>query len=397
MTGRARVLALTAALLVAAPPAADALEFADWTATGGSLATGTLLGHPISLSGWRLSDLPPSYLDGTSPLFAAPYFTPPLAQSDVIEFRSEYGVEHAYTLDLGAPALDPTLQLGSLGTTLQFPAGTSITRVSSKDAGFAVSGSTVSGAGDVAVDSYGLNDSNGTIRLNGVFPSIVFTATTAYALDGVALQVGASPVPVTLTPGTGTGSQDALGDSTATSGPAAGVRVVAARVGGRVLVRQPAGDFVPLPAGAELPPGAVVDARKGRIAVRSAAAGRGVHQATLAAGIFRIRAQRARAGATDVLLVTPPGRSRACASRRRQRARSTVRRLLVRVEKGVFRTVGAKSAAKGRNATWTTADRCDGTLTRVRRGRVSVRTGRRTIRLAAGGRHVAKGRPFRGS
>jgi hypothetical protein len=74
-----------------------------------------------------------------------------------------------------------------------------------------------------------------------------------------------------------------------------------------------------------------------------------------------------------------------------------VRKLFIRVEKGVFRTVGARSVAKGRAASWTTADRCDGTLTRVRRGRVTVRAGRRTIRLAAGRRHLAKGRPFRGS
>ena len=91
------------------------------------------------------------------------------------------------------------LHLASLGTTLQFPSGTSITRVSGKNDGFAVSGSTIIGAGDTAVDSYGNNDSNGTVRLNGTFTSITFTATTGYAIDGVLLQVGA-PVPPSITP-----------------------------------------------------------------------------------------------------------------------------------------------------------------------------------------------------
>ena len=176
------------------------LEFTDWTSAGGTTATGSLLGRSVTLSGWRLSALAPPYLNGTLTEFSAPYFTPPLPQSDGIEFRAEAGVAHTYTLSFGAPTANPMLHLGSLGTRLEFPAATSITRVSGND-GFAVSGSTITGAGDTTVDAYGLNDSNGTVRLNGTFESLSFTATTAYALDGVLLQVGAErPPSATPTP-----------------------------------------------------------------------------------------------------------------------------------------------------------------------------------------------------
>ena len=40
--------------------------------------------------------------------------------------------------------------------------------------------------------------------------------------------------------------------------------------------------------------------------------------------------------------------------------------------KGLFRTVAGAAIAKGRNAAWTTTDRCDGTLTCVVKGRVAV-------------------------
>jgi len=46
--------------------------------------------------------------------------------------------------------------------------------------------------------------------------------------------------------------------------------------------------------------------------------------------------------------------------------------------------VAAKAVVKGRNAAWTTSDRCDGTLTRVTRGKVAVKAGHRTRTVRAG-------------
>jgi hypothetical protein len=63
----------------------------------------------------------------------------------------------------------------------------------------------------------------------------------------------------------------------------------------------------------------------------------------------------------------------------------------------VFRVSGEASRADGRNAAWTTSDRCDGTLTRVTKGRarVSKRCGRRGIAVRAGHRYSMNARSFR--
>jgi hypothetical protein len=182
--------------------------------------------------------------------------------------------------------------------------------------------------------------------------------------------------------------------------PVAGVRGVAQPLSGQVVVRLPSSpDPVPLASAASLPVGAVVDARKGSLTFASAAdASGGVQSATLAAGIFRIRQSRATgtaAAPTDFVLVTPRGLGRACASRRTRPAKGVVRTLSVTATKGVFRTVGAKSVATAtRGAAWTTSDRCDGTLTTVRRGQLSVHAGRHTVTVRGGHSYLARARLF---
>jgi Ca2+-binding RTX toxin-like protein len=68
-----------------------------------------------------------------------------------------------------------------------------------------------------------------------------------------------------------------------------------------------------------------------------------------------------------------------------------VRRLALRA-RGAFRVRGrfGSGAAVGRNATWTVEDRCDGTLVRVKSGRVELSVKRQGKRV-----RVARGRPFR--
>jgi hypothetical protein len=140
--------------------------------------------------------------------------------------------------------------------------------------------------------------------------------------------------------------------------------------------------------------GAVVDARNGTLTFRSATDGSGgVESAELAAGIFKIRQARAKGSAPEFVLATPAGLARACAPNRRRPAKGIVRTLSV-VAKGTFRTVPMRGIVTGRNATWTSSDRCDGTLTTVRRGQVSVRHGRRTIRVTAGHSYLIKARLF---
>ncbi|HEX6619545.1 MAG TPA: hypothetical protein VF024_07795, partial [Solirubrobacteraceae bacterium] len=59
--------------------------------------------------------------------------------------------------------------------------------------------------------------------------------------------------------------------------------------------------------------------------------------------------------------------------------------------KGRFRTDGKYSSATVRGTIWLVEDRCEGTLTKVRRGTVAVRdfTRRRTVAVKAGHSYLA--------
>ena len=46
---------------------------------------------------------------------------------------------------------------------------------------------------------------------------------------------------------------------------------------------------------------------------------------------------------------------------------------------GTFRTKAGAGVNKGKNASWTTADGCDGTLIKLRCGRVSVSSRARSV------------------
>jgi hypothetical protein len=73
-----------------------------------------------------------------------------------------------------------------------------------------------------------------------------------------------------------------------------------------------------------------------------------------------------------------------------QLSRQTIRRLRSNA-RGRFRTRGRNSSATVRGTIWDTIDRCDGTLTKVRRGRVAVRDFRRkkTVIVRAGKSYLA--------
>ena len=74
--------------------------------------------------------------------------------------------------------------------------------------------------------------------------------------------------------------------------------------------------------------------------------------------------------------------------------RDPVRRLWGRDSGGRFRTFGRHSQATVRGTRWLTADRCDGTLTRVAAGAVSVRdrARHRTVLVRAGHSYLARTR-----
>jgi hypothetical protein len=218
--------------------------------------------------------------------------------------------------------------------------------------------------------------------------------------------------------------------------PIAGVRMTVTAVSGTVLVRLPAGAFtaqlppgfvplkgisrppprvpafVPLKGIASLPVGSTIDARRGQVAMTAAAefpqprdTRTDTQSARFAAAIFTIRQQRSRRAsttrrpATDLVIQTPPGRSRACAPSEPRPPKGIVRTLTGSVTspaKGRFRAVGAASITTVRRGTWITQDRCNGTLTEVGRGRAAVfdRPAGRTVTVRAGQAYRARARLF---
>ncbi|WP_051324986.1 thrombospondin type 3 repeat-containing protein [Candidatus Solirubrobacter pratensis] len=204
--------------------------------------------------------------------------------------------------------------------------------------------------------------------------------------------------------------------------PVAGVNAVVQLISGEVFVKLPAKTplglrgmrapfqetgFMPLKGIASLPVGSTVDARKGELAMSSAANGYAPAdrkarrtQSRIRAGIFAIKqaklkkkAARSARISTDIGLVTPPGAATACTASRS--AKGVVRSLGV-TAKGVLRALGGAATATATSATFVTTDRCDGTLTQVGKGKVSVavKRSKKAVTVRGGGAYFAKARLF---
>ena len=153
---------------------------------------------------------------------------------------------------------------------------------------------------------------------------------------------------------------------------------------------------VPLKDVLNLPLGSAVDARGGSVNLTSARGRKSQQTAVLAAGLFQVLQGRSTRAVTELRL--KGGDFRACAAGMKAgpvvaaaTRKRVVRRLRTRA-RGRFRTRGRYSAATVRGTVYTVEDRCDGTLTRVRRGKVLVRDfkRRKTILVRAGKRYLAK-------
>ncbi|MEW2330276.1 hypothetical protein AB0880_20970 [Micromonospora chersina] len=175
-------------------PRTPRTQFAHWTSAipNGDGADGTLHGEQVTLSGPMATAF---YLnDDYYPDFNLPMFTPQLLSTGMVELCS--GPGHSFTLNFGTPLQDPIFHLGSLASVLTFPPGTVVTRLCG-DRDFAVTGNVVTGkiAPRVVIgDRLWPGDSNGSIRLTGVFDTITFTLVPNYAggstTEGVYFQVG---------------------------------------------------------------------------------------------------------------------------------------------------------------------------------------------------------------
>ena len=148
--------------------------------------------------------------------------------------------------------------------------------------------------------------------------------------------------------------------------------------------------FVPLTEARQIPVGSFLDTRRGTVRLQSARDRRGTRQqGDFGSGLFQVLQSRK----SPVTTLTLKGASfRSCGKGRRARAAAVIRRRLRANARGRFRSRGRYSAATVRGTVWLTADRCDGTLTKVTRGRVAVRDFRRkrTVVVRAGKSYLAR-------
>ena len=188
------VLGVFALGLPSVAAAAPSVQFADWTAVSNNVAIGTLLGHTVTFSGHDSRQSP--VIDNRwdeQPVFGVDVQAPDRARGPpVIQGIRPLDVVHARSRR--RDDRPGHRKLGSDGSTLTFPA---VTASHSHQRRPRTHGHRRCRQRRRQRDHQpvGLNDSNGTIQLNGTFQSISFSATTAYPLDGVYLQVGASPPP----------------------------------------------------------------------------------------------------------------------------------------------------------------------------------------------------------
>jgi 6-phosphogluconolactonase (cycloisomerase 2 family) len=176
--------------------------------------------------------------------------------------------------------------------------------------------------------------------------------------------------------------------------PNLGETLIAEPVRGTVRVRLPGTRrFVPLTDVQELPLGSTIDTTRGRVEVATERRKRGgrVQRARFFGGLFLVRQRRSDRYVTELLLRG----ELACPSRGRvSTAKSSKKRRVWGNGEGRFRTRGRYSSGAVRGTKWLTEDRCDGTLTVVRRGVVTVRDFAKDkgIILRAGQRYLARPR-----
>jgi hypothetical protein len=260
-------------------------------------------------------------------------------------------------------------------------------------------------------------------QTNGQFDGVSAPTTFTVVVPGAAGSGGAAGGGSSSQQGPGDRDRDGIPDDQDTSDgslpPVPGKTFDARVVSGDVFIKYPAGTgpraaaaapkgFVALKGAANVPMGAQLDTRTGRVAVTSAA-DTGASKAQTADfydGIFAVtqatpktKPKQPKALVTDLTLKGEPPRSQ-CAPLKGARSAAVDKKKGAKAVlgalwgngKGKFRTSGKYSSATVRGTIWLTQDRCDGTLTRVKRGIVSVRDfkRRRTVSVKAGHSYLAR-------
>ena len=173
--------------------------------------------------------------------------------------------------------------------------------------------------------------------------------------------------------------------------PDAGNAVVTPATGTILIRRKGSRTFEPLTAGAAIPYGSEIDARKGRVTLTSLPrAGAAPETADFFAGLFTIH----KVGQFTELRLSEKltGCKKAKRASAAQKKRKPKTRKLWGDGKGKFRTKGQYSSATIRGTRWLVQDGCTTTLTRVTQGVVAVRDfgKRKTVLVKKGKRYTAR-------
>jgi hypothetical protein len=211
-------------------------------------------------------------------------------------------------------------------------------------------------------------------------------ADVAFATATAAAPVPPAPLPTQTSAGSATAAPPVLGESVN----------VAVRTG-TVKVKVPgAAGYTTLTDLSSLPVGSILDTRDGSVTLRSALPDGSTQAGIFHGGLFEIRQPQGAGGLTELVLRgaltgCPSAGARAAAASKKKK-RKPPRRLWGSDSKGKFRTRGGNSVATVRGTAWYVEDRCDGTLTRVSKGSVSVYdSGRhRTVLVRAGHSYLAR-------
>jgi hypothetical protein len=231
----------------------------------------------------------------------------------------------------------------------------------------------------------------------GASTGTVFTGGTVLGAGGPGAQASRSVV-VAAAAARVPGAPPPPGTPAQALEPDLGQSLLAAPVRGQIRVRLPGADaFQPLQDLEELPLGSTIDARRGRVELTTVRDRRRtrLQDGVFYGGVFKVRQRRRDRYVTELLLrerlSCPRARSSGAVEARSSRSR---RRRLWGNGRGRFRSRGRYSSAAVRGTVWLVEDRCDSTLTRVRRGRVAVRdfVRDRTVVLRRGDRYVARKR-----
>jgi FG-GAP-like repeat len=173
--------------------------------------------------------------------------------------------------------------------------------------------------------------------------------------------------------------------------PVAGKTVNVEPVSGTVKIKRPGRKhYVTLTAGAHIPVRSSIDTRRGRITI-TAAQGKGTNaSADFYQGLFKLTQTKGSKPLTTLTLterLSCAGKASSAAAKKKKK-----KRRLWGDGKGHFRTKGRNSAATVLGTKWLVEDRCASTLTRVARGKVSVRdfAKKKTVIVRAGKHYTAR-------